>query len=469
MLTYLLIGAHLLGILTSFNALMVTRTPQGTIAWIFSLYTVPLLAVPAYWILGRDRFHGYVIERRALAQSHDPLVLAVTAKLAAYRHRRSADQPLVGEQLATLPYLDGNTVELLINGDATFDSILAGIERAKESVLVQFYIVRADDLGRRLQARLIERAKAGVAVYFLYDEVGSSRLPSTYVRELEEAGVHVSAFHTTRGAGNRFQLNFRNHRKIVVVDANEGWVGGHNVGDEYLGKNPRFGHWRDTHMRIQGPAVVGLMVSFAEDWKWATDESLSTSLWDPTDVAAGEATVLVVPTGPADRLESASLMFQQAIQAAQKRIWIASPYFIPDQAVAHSLHLAAMRGVDVRIVIPNNPDQKIVYYSAFNFVGPLLESGVRVFRYLDGFLHQKVFLLDDETAGVGTANFDNRSFRLNFEVTAVTIDAQFAQSVEAMLEDDFATSREMTTADLDRLSFWFKVKVRAASLLAPIQ
>lgn len=420
--------AHLLGVLSSFNALLSSRTSQGTIAWILSLNALPLVAVPLYWVLGRDRFKGYVQARRALSGSNSPLVKRVISAVKPYEiddQRKRA-----GEALASLPYLSGNEVELLIDGENTFHSIIEGIKNAKKSVLVQFYIVHADGLGNRLKDAMIERARAGVTVCFLYDEIGSASLPSSYVKELREAGAEVSRFHTTKGRGNRFQLNFRNHRKIVVVDSSVGWVGGHNVGDEYLGLDPKIGPWRDTHMRLSGPSVLGLMVSFAEDWKWATSESLPEALWNTPVEKKGDATVLILPTGPADRLESASLMYQQAIQSAEKRLWIASPYFVPDQAVTHALHLAALRGVDVRLIIPDKPDSKLVYYTAYALLGPLLESGVRVYRHLPGFMHQKVFLVDDRISGVGTANFDNRSFRLNFEVMGVVSDQSFAQSVE---------------------------------------
>lgn len=464
---YVLLVAHVLGAATSLNALLRSRTPQGTVAWILALNAVPLVAVPAYWVLGRNRFHGYLTKRRHLDQADDAAVARLRGDVEAWHPK--GDDARVGEDLAELPYLEGNAVELLVDGAATFESIFAGIERATESVLVQFYIVHDDELGRGLQTRLIERAKQGVSVRFLFDEIGSADLPRRYVRELEDAGVEVSSFHSTRGRRNRLQLNFRNHRKIVVVDSSEAWVGGHNVGDEYMGRDPKVGPWRDTHVRIQGPAVVGLMVSFAEDWRWATDRSVLSEVWRPPTRSSGTAGVLILPTGPADRLETASLMFQLAIQFAQKRLWISSPYFVPDQAVLHSLHLAAMRGVDVRILIPETPDSRLVYYSAFAFVEPLLESGIKILRYQPGFLHAKSFLVDDSIAAVGTANFDNRSFRLNFEVTAIVADPTFVVEVEQMFEDDFRRATPMQAGDFERRGLWFKLVAGAAYLLAPVQ
>jgi len=321
---------------------------------------------------------------------------------------------------------------------------------------------------RHLRDALIAKCREGVPVWFLYDEIGSKDLPAAYARSLREAGVSVRPFHSTRGSGNRFQLNFRNHRKIVVVDGRVGWVGGHNVGDEYLGRDPGFTTWRDTHVRIEGPAALELQLSFLEDWRWATDETLQLD-WEPHAAEGSDAVVLVLPSGPADRLETASLMYQQAIHSARERLWIASPYFVPDEGVLAALHLAALRGVDVRLIVPDEPDSRLVYYSAWAFAEPLLESGIRILRYEQGFLHQKVFLVDDRLAGVGTANLDNRSFRLNFEVTALIADAGVVAAVEAMLVADQAHARPMTADEVRGKPWWFRALARASFLTAPIQ
>jgi cardiolipin synthase len=332
---------------------------------------------------------------------------------------------------------------------------------------VQYYIVRDDRIGRELRDLLVAKARVGVTVRFLYDEIGSSDLPSSYRKKLAAAGARVEPFGSTRGWSNRFQLNFRNHRKIVVVDGVEAWVGGLNVGDEYLGRDPEIGPWRDTHLRIAGPAVLGLQLSFLEDWNWASGELLFRSLDWPVETR-GDAAVLVLPTGPADRLETASLMYQQAIHSAQHRIWIASPYFVPDGAVLGALHLAALRGVDVRLLIPERPDSRIVAAAAESFLDPLVCSGIRVYRYQDGFLHSKHFLIDDRAAGVGTANLDNRSFRLNFEVTAIVRDPGFAEAVATMFESDLELSRLVEAGELPARSFWRRAFSRGAHLLSPI-
>jgi cardiolipin synthase len=267
---------HLLGLISAVAAMTSARTSQGAIAWIVSLVTFPYLAVPAYWIFGRPRFHGYVFARQSkdsiLRSDVGPLLDNVRNRLPALGE--DYGQVRAVERLARMPFSGGNEVELLIDGQATFDGIFAGLEAAQDYILTQFYIVNDDDLGRRFKDCLLRKAAGGVTVHFLYDEIGSHKLSKHYLRELRNGGVNVRAFHSSRGRGNRFQLNFRNHRKIVVVDGHTGWVGGHNVGDEYLGLNKKFGPWRDTHVKLTGPAVLGLQLSFMEDWHWATGEAL---------------------------------------------------------------------------------------------------------------------------------------------------------------------------------------------------
>ena len=463
-----LLVAQVLGVLSSLHALMSVRTAQGTIAWIVSLNALPIVAVPAYWVFGRSKFAGYVIRRQSRDLAADPHARAVAERLAPLvpEFAREPGVALAGQRLARLPYLGGNEVELLIDGEATFRSLLAGIERARKHVLVQFYIVHDDALGRELRDRLVAKAREGVAVRFLYDEVGSD-FSRAYRNSLAAAGVQVTPFGTTRGFGNRFQINFRNHRKIVVVDGAEGWVGGHNVGDEYMGRDPKVGPWRDTHLRIAGPAVLGLQLSFLEDWSWASDQLLFDDLAWPSD-SRGDSTVLVLPSGPADRLETASLMYQQAIQNAERRIWIASPYFVPDSGALGALYLSALRGVDVRILIPDHSDSRLVDAAAESFIDPLVASGIRVYRYQGGFLHSKHFVVDDNAAAVSTANFDNRSFRLNFEITAIVVDHGFAAEVAAMFERDLANSHEVTRKELAARSFGRRAFSRAALLLSPV-
>ncbi|HEX9852975.1 MAG TPA: phospholipase D-like domain-containing protein, partial [Woeseiaceae bacterium] len=267
---------------------------------------------------------------------------------------------------------------------------------------------------------------------------------------------------STRGWTNKTQVNFRNHRKLVVADGKHGWVGGLNVGNEYHADD-----WRDTHLMIEGPAALHLQVSFLEDWRWATDELPQVS-WTPHVVSGRSVPVLILPTGPADRVETASLMIQQFLHMAEKRLWIASPYLVPDEGVVASLKLAAINGIDVRLLIPERSDNFVASLAAYTFVDPLLEAGVKIYRYQPGLMHGKTILIDDSGAAVSTANLDNRSFRLNFELTALVADPAFARQVEAMFEKDFADSRQVEINEFSDKPLWLRIAARGAYLFAPV-
>ena len=470
MIVALVVVFEILGLLSAVHAIMNSRTPQGSIAWAVSLITLPYVSVPAYWVFGRNKFRGYVLARQHELELIDDVIRQANDQItdvAARDDWRSA--AITGaEKMARIPLTSGNNVTLLVDGDATFASIFDGIDAAEGYILVQFYIVRDDDLGRQLKSRLIAKAQSGVRVLFLYDEIGSFGLPDSYIEGLRSADVEIFPFHSRKGSGNRFQLNFRNHRKTVVVDGRIAWIGGHNVGDEYLGRDPAFGRWRDTHIRIEGPAVIGAQLAFVEDWRWATDELPGGLSWTPRIAVDGEAQVLIIASGPADEMETASLMYTQAIHSATQRIWIASPYFVPDDAIVQALQLAGLRGIDVRILIPQKADSWLVTMSAYSFFNEVSAAGVSFYRYQDGFLHGKVMLIDDNVAMVGTANFDNRSFRLNFEITTVVFDAEFAGNVERMFQNDFSVSRLMEQDEYDNKPYWFKLAVRTARLAAPV-
>ncbi len=460
---------YLAGFVCAAHAVLTTRTAQGAIAWSVSLVSVPFIAVPAYLVFGRDKFEGMVDAYESRQEEIDELAAEIRSGLEPFAYP-APDRPGVYRAMRALSgfgMLRGNSVDLLIDGEATFDSILAGIARAEDYVLVQFYMIHDDEIGRQMRDALVAKANAGVRVYVLYDEVGSSGLPRRYVESLTDAGIEVSSFRPTQGAGNRFQLNFRNHRKIVVVDGKVGWVGGHNVGDEYLGRDPDFSPWRDTHARIEGPAALQLQAVVVGDWYWATRE-LPELRWTAVPAETADQPVMVLPTAPSQRLETAGLMFVTALHSARERIWISAPYFVPDEAVMKALELAALRGVDVRIITTGKPDSLPVYLAAFHYINQLRDLGITFYAYTPGFLHEKVMLIDETFSTVGTANFDNRSFRLNFEVTAIIADTGFAAEMESMFEADFAHAEIIDPKDFDEKPLYWRLGVAVSRLAAPV-
>jgi cardiolipin synthase len=369
-----------------------------------------------------------------------------------------------------MPFFAGNSSRLLIDGDATFAAIFDAIESADDYVLVQFYIVEDDNLGRKLQHKLIRKAQQGVRVYFLYDAIGSNSLPGAYLLALQRAGVETAAFSGSgRSGGYPFRMNFRNHRKIVVVDGRYAFVGGHNVSVEYLGLSeaPGMRPWRDTHVMIEGPAVLGVQLAFLEDWYWITQQILQVRT-DPVFAAGADQRVLVMPTGPADELDTCGLMFTDLIHSARQRIWIVSPYFVPDASVVSALQIVALRGVDVRIMLPEKTDHLLVYLAKFSYLEETLPWGIKFYSYQRGFLHNKVVLVDQRIAGIGTANLDNRSFNLNFEITLLIAEREFVDDVERMLLRDFEHCREMSLLEIKQRPLWFRLATRIARLFSPV-
>jgi len=459
---------YLLGIISAIDAIMTARTPQGAVAWSVALVSFPFVAVPAYAVLGRSKFEGTLEAYEERQDEIDELISEFRTNLEPWSVSIDGYPSYTAiRNLSGMDMTRGNRAELLIDGEATFKSILDGIAQAKEYALVQFYMFHDDGLGREMQQAMIERARAGVRVYMLYDEIGSQGLPESYTDELRAAGVEVSSFKPTQGRRNRFQLNFRNHRKIVVVDGVSGWVGGHNVGDEYMGRDPDMSPWRDTHVRLDGPVVSQLQAVMMWDWYWATRQ-LPELNWQPEPAKGSDIQAMIIPSAPSQRLDTAGLLFVTALNSARERIWLSAPYFVPDEAVLKALELAALRGVDVRVITTGKSDSLPVYLAAFHYIDQLRDLGIRFYAYKPGFLHEKVMLVDDNVSTVGTANFDNRSFRLNFEVTAVINDEDFASQMEQMFEADFAHAELIDPAELDEKPFWWHLGVNLSRLASPV-
>lgn len=476
---------QLMGIVSSIHAILGTRTSQGSIAWLVSLNTLPLIAVPAYWFFGRSKFVGYMNAWRDNSLNLEEERKEIYAGFLPYivENLKAFPEYEAIKQLSH-PFLTANKVNLLIDGQATYDSIYKGIEQAQSYVLFQFYILRSDSSGERFKKQLLNKAREGVKVHVLYDEIGSAGLEKKWLQDFSSYGIRIIPFNTRQGSRNRFQLNFRNHRKIVVVDGKSAWLGGLNIGDDYLGKDKKLSPWRDTHIRIEGPAALVAQSIFWSDWYWADKTLLKDLSWKPvpadglaqSDLAQSKGEintnqgkkVLVLGSGPADKLETAGLFYTIVLNSARKRIWIATPYFIPDEGTLISLSLALLKGIDVRIITPALNDNWFVRHAANVYLSELAQLGAKIFFFQKGFMHQKVMLIDDDISLVGTVNFDNRSFRLNFEVTGAVADHEFASQVETMLLDDLANSNERVDYNLSNESLWERLKARGSALLAPV-
>lgn len=458
-----------LGILSALEAILKTRTAQGAVAWAIVLLGMPIIFVPLYLIFGRRKFRGYAMAKRSANKEVIRLVQRLSEDFDDFLTSENTRHQLTAlEKLADLPFSTSNSAELLIDGDRAFSHMFAHIRNARTYVLLEYYIIRDDDIGQELANLLLEKAASGVNIYCLYDEIGSFQLPRQYLQKLRKGGVNITAFNSTKGLGNRLQLNFRNHRKILIVDGEYANIGGMNIGDEYRHRHPRLSPWRDTSISIRGPAVQAVQLAFAEDWYWACDQ-LPTLNWQVTASDQANYDSLILASGPADTVDSCALMFLDLIHQAKDRLWIVSPYFVPDSPVILALQLAAMRGVDVRIMLPKNPDKLLIQLSSYSAIKETIAKGVQFYYYQEGFLHQKVMLIDDELAMVGTANLDNRSFRLNFEICALIRNHDFALEMETMLQHDLDACRQLLPREVANWSFFRRLMSRCAYLFAPLQ
>jgi cardiolipin synthase A/B len=461
------------GFLLALRAILIARTPQSAIAWAAALIVMPIIGIPLFLVFGESRFSGYRAAWQDPAGS--PLRRAlesVRAALAAHRETLTGPAAAGQSMAGNLPLPDatgGNHARLLIDGEETFDAIFEALAAAEHSVRIQFFIIHDDRIGRAFADHLAAAASRGVDCLVLYDQVGSKKLPRQWIDHLRSRGVRVEAFVTNRQFGRRFQINFRNHRKLVLVDGRVAFLGGLNVGDEYLGRNPRFGPWRDTHMRLEGPVVTALDLPFLEDWNYATGGIPTPLVEEFPPRRAGQSIVLPVASGPHSEWNSAAAVLPSIMYAARERLWLASPYFVPSSPLLHAICHAALRGVDVRIILPRNPDHLLPWLSSFTCYPKLRAAGVRVWRYQEGFMHQKVVLADSDTAVVGSVNLDYRSLMLNFELAAVVRDEAFARDVETMFAADFDRSLPEDLRRFEDGPLLFRIRCRAAALMSPEQ
>jgi cardiolipin synthase len=454
------LSIYLFGIMATIDAIWNGRTSQGTLAWVVALIFIPFITLPLYLFFGSKKFRAYKKVRESRSKVLAQINQQYLIEQKKYSNTQSAGITSL-EKLARLPQAEDNKVELLINGEQTFTNIFKEIEAAQHCVLVQFYIINDDKLGKHLQEVLINKAKQGVKIYFIYDEVGSSNLDSLFLKAMTDVGVNCSRFNPFR-FHKHLQFNFRNHRKLIVIDNKISFIGSHNIADQYLSHNAKLEQWRDTHLQIDGPAALAAQLSFIEDWHLASG-NVPNLKWKPQK-STGTSKVIIIPGGPADMLETISLSFMQLIQQAEERLWIATPYFIPDLKVMGAFQLAALKGIDIKILLPKKTDSFIVTLAMQNYVAELSQLGIKFYLYEKGFMHQKVMLIDESISCIGSANLDNRSLRINFELNAIIECKELAGKVEKMLCNDLKQCKPFTKES----RFFYKLLSKSARLLSPI-
>lgn len=367
-------------------------------------------------------------------------------------------------------YTQDNSVQVFFEGHSLFDAMFKQIEEAREHVHLLYYIIRNDELGKKLVDLLVKKAEQGVEVRLLYDAVGSTGIPSRLFRPLIAAGGEVVSFFPSSIPFLNFRVNFRNHRKLTIVDGKVGFIGGFNIGDEYLGKDKKLGYWRDTHLQMEGKAVYMLQARFFLDWNLSAPKRMQESFayFPEMNEPKGDIGLQIVSSGPNSEKQQIKHAYLKMIYKARKRIYVQTPYFIPDDSMLTALKMAAMSGVDVRVMVPGRPDHLMVFWATHSYLGELLKSGVRCFLYEKGFMHAKTMVVDTQLSSVGTANVDIRSFKLNFETNAFLYDTQMAQQLEDLFMMDLEDCREMTVEEYLNRPMRSRMQESLTRLLSPI-
>ncbi|GAP00106.1 cardiolipin synthase [Fructobacillus ficulneus] len=463
------------------------RDISATWAWILVLTLIPVVGFIIYSFAGRKLSHrrlfAYQDQDTTAMRQHIADLMTQTESLNRDidpHQNESVASVRQGRSLVTLfqninqtALATKNHVKIFTAGQDLFEQMKADLRAAQESINIEFYTFYADELGSEILDILVDRAKAGVAVHVIYDALGSFGTTKKFFKPLEEAGGHAGPFLKRRLTLIDFQLNFRDHRKMVVIDGEVGYVGGFNIGDQYLGRDKKFGHWRDTHLRLTGSAVYFLQAHLILDWNASAPKNqipVTEPCYFPKLKAEnqGHSNLQIVTSGPESDDEQIKMGYIRLIQLAKERCWIQTPYLIPDDSTFDALRIAANSGVDVRIMVPCMPDHPFVYRATQYYASQLAKYGVKVYYYDNGFLHAKTVVVDNHLASVGSANFDFRSFKLNFEVNAFLYDSKLAQELSRDFENDLKSATEQTVVDFANQGRWLTFKQYIARLLAPI-
>lgn len=475
--TWVLLALHLAVAATLGADLLLRRKePVATVSWLQGLLLLPGLGAVLYLLFGTNTIQRRRYLRRKRVLGTPPSLAPAEGAIAEHLlHEPPSEVPGPAAQTLVLAIAiarrtptRGNDLTVFENPSKLYDDLEAAVTRARHSVHFEYYVFQPDTTGRRFLDLLTRRAAQGVEVRLLVDAVGSRHLADALLAPLREAGGQVAWFLPLRLFPPRFAVHLRNHRKIVVVDGQVAYTGGANIGDEYRGRWARRPSWRDTHLRVRGPAVHHLHEVFAEDWYFATGEDLLRSRYFPPQAAVGDAIVQVVASGPDDPARAIHATLFHAIAAAQHRVWIATPYFVPDAALMAALTATANRGVEVRLLVPEKTDHPLADRAGESFLPMLLEAGVAVFRYEAGMLHSKLVVVDGQWGTLGSANMDIRSFRLNFEVNLLLSSPAVARELEEIFQKDLLRSSPFTRSHVDAAPLHRRLTVAACRLLAPV-
>lgn len=452
------------------------KRPSKTVAWLVVLFIFPIIGFLMYYFLAKEYTQRKTVRRKGRRRSsetrHQWLGMgSLNQESIEESHYQLFEDSRLCGLLHNIPgsaISPNNRVDVLRNADITYEAMLKAIEKAEEHIHFEFYTIRHDEIGKKFQEALIRKAMQGVKVRVIYDGIGSYSLSTAYINSFKQAGIEIYPFLRPLIAFFDKRMNYRNHRKIIVIDGLVGFVGGINIGDEYLGGDPKLGFWRDTHLMLHGDSVYYLQTTFITDWLFVSGERLAENSLFPEHHESKTSLVQVISSGPDAYWDAIQEMFFAGIVAAKKRVYMTTPYFIPDASITMALKTAVLSGVDVRIILPYKADSRIVQYASRSYLLELMQAGVQFYLYRKGFMHAKVMIVDHMMATVGTANVDMRSFFSNFELNAVMFNRDVIDRLEADFWADLKDSDELKLAEFEQRSRLEKGKEVIARLLSPL-
>lgn len=469
-------------LVASFLVWVIMSKPDATsaVAWCLLIFFLHIIGIVLFLLFGYQHVRRKLNhKRRHRAQYRDPPSPGAYEAFTKWLHVPasvpqedwSVGLSSLALKLGASPVTDGNQVDFYFEGKDAIAAMIDAIRQAKHHIHLEFFIFHADRTGRQIIDELTIKAREGVKVRLLFDAIGTRALTGHVLAPLHEAGGLTSDFLSISLWRRSFQINMRNHRKILVVDGDVGFVGGNNIGDEYNGESKRFGKWRDTHLRIRGPAVDDLQRVFVEDWDFAAEERIADReqpFYFKAAPGGGYTPCQIVDSGPDQDYRAIREVFFSAIMKAKRRVWLASPYFVPDSGLLDAVRLAAFTGIDVRILFQDKPDRWIPYFAGRWYFPNIMDAGVKIYQYASGMMHAKVLIIDDDFASVGTANFDNRSMFLNFEVNCLMYSTDAVRILEEAFERDFQSSKLIVPAVFAKRSFPVRLAENACRLLSPV-
>lgn len=452
------------------------RDPKTVWTWLLVLNFIPLLGFFLYLLIGQDMYKKKMFKTKEIEDTlnaaigkQEEILLKNELNIEDSSIKEYSDLVMYNLQSGGAVYSDNNEVEIYTDGKRKFEALIEEIKKAKKFIHIQYYIIQPDELFWNIEKELVKKVKEGVEVRILYDGMGCRHMRQKDWKRLRQEGIMLAEFFPAYLKKFQLRLNYRNHRKIVVIDGETAFVGGFNIGREYLGLDSKFGYWRDTHLQIKGSAVRDLQLRFVLDWNYAASENLfQDGKYFEVPEGKGKTGIQIITSGPDSRGHNVKNNYIRLLHKAKKSVYIQTPYFIPDEAYLNAIKIAARSGIDVRLMIPCKPDHPFVYWATYSYMDDLINAGVKCYTYNNGFLHAKGMMVDGIVSCFGTANMDIRSFHLNFEVNATIYSKEITGKLEEIFCEDLNLCTRITPTLYAKRSLKIRIKEQVSRLLSPL-